>query len=323
MGLVLAIQGSPRKGGNAQRLLDAFLEGVRRNGGAKVEVLHVGDLAIGPCQGCRFCEEKGYCRLSDEMDRVYGLLREADLVVCSTPVFFYGVPAQLKALIDRSQALWARRYILGLRDPKSPWRKGFTLAVGATKGKNLFVGIELTMKYFFDAVGAAPEGLLGFRQVDKPGEIALHPSALDEARQKGKELWEPMARRRRVLFVCRENACRSQMAEAFLQFYGGNRYDVLSAGEEPAGEVNPKAVEAMAERGIDLTFRRPKRLEDVADQGPFDLVVTMGCEVACPAIPAKRVVDWDLEDPKGKPMEVFRRVRDHIDQRVKELMEEG
>jgi len=321
MGLVLAIQGSPRKEGNASRLLDAFLEGAKDKG-ARAEVLEVGDLAISPCQGCRFCEEKGHCRLSDDMDEVYGLLREADLVVVATPIFFYNVPAQLKALIDRSQALWARRYVFGLRDPKSPWRKGFTMAVGATKGKNLFVGIELTMKYFFDAVGATPEGVLGFRQVDKPGEIALHPSALEEARAKGRELWASMAKRKRVLFVCRENACRSQMAEAFLQFYAGDRFDVQSAGDQPATEVNPTAVEAMAEKGIDLAFRRPKGIAEVEGNAPFDLVVTMGCEVACPAVPAKRILDWGLEDPQGKPMDVFRRVRDHIEERVKKIIEE-
>ncbi len=315
----MGIMGSPRKEGNTELLLSAFLEGVRSNG-LKVQKLYVAEQGITPCMGCRYCEREGFCKLSDGMDEVYRLLRRADLIVLATPIFFYGTPAQTKALIDRVQALWSRKYRLGLQDPRAPWRKGFLLAVGATKGKNLFVGVELTAKYFFDSLGASFEGTLGFRQVDRPGDIAMHPTALEEARERGRELSVSLSRRRRVLFLCRENARRSQMAEAFLQHYAGDCFDAHSAGEEPAPEIDPLTVEVMAEKGIDLAYRRPTGIQEVLPWGPFDLLVRMGCEMDCPALSALQYEQWDLEDPKGGSPAAFRRVRDEIEGRVKDLI---
>jgi arsenate reductase len=319
---VLGLMGSPRKQGNTDLLLSSFLEGAQR-AGAEVMKVDVTAKHITPCQGCRFCEQQGFCRLQDDdMREMNHLIRKADLVVLATPIFFYGPSAQLKALIDRSQALWARRYVLKLTDPKAPFRKGFLLAVGATKGKELFTGTSLTAKYFFDAVGARYEGFLGFRQLEAPGAIAHHPTALADARKKAEELTTDLARRRRALFLCRENACRSQMAEAFLQYYGGEQFDAQSAGDQPAAQVNPLAIEAMAERGIDLAFRRPRGMDEIEDKDrPFDLIVQMGCEQSCPLTPAGRVENWELEDPAGKPLEFMRAVRDTIEQRVKLLIE--
>jgi len=319
---VLGLMGSPRAQGNTDLLLTAFLEGAHAQGVAVLKV-DVPSKHIAPCQGCRFCEKQGFCRQQkDDMGEMNHLLRRADLVVFATPIFFYGPSAQMKALIDRSQALWARRYIMKLKDPKAPFRTGFLLAVGATKGKELFTGTSLIAKYFYDAVGARYEGFLGFRQVEAPGAIARHPSALADARNKGEELAGPLAGRKRALFLCRENACRSQMAEAFLQYHGGEQFDVQSAGDQPAGEINPLAVEAMAEKGIDLAFRRPRGMDALEDGArPFDLVVQMGCEQSCPLTPAGRVENWELEDPAGRPLEFMRTIRDAIEQRVKLLIE--
>jgi protein-tyrosine-phosphatase len=250
------------------------------------------------------------------------LLRRADLVVFATPIFFYGPSAQMKALIDRSQALWARRYIMKLTDPKANFRTGFLLAVGATKGKELFTGTNLVAKYFYDAVGARYEGFLGFRQMEAPGAIARHPSALADTRNKGEELAGPLAGRKRALFLCRENACRSQMAEAFLQYHGGEQFDVQSAGDQPAPEINPLALEAMAEKGIDLAFHRPRGMDAIKDENrPFDLIVQMGCEQSCPLTPGGRVENWELEDPAGRPLAFMRTIRDAIEQRVKLLID--
>jgi arsenate reductase len=320
---VLGLMGSPRKKGNTDLLLDAFLEGAQTQG-AEILKVDVPSKHIEPCQGCRFCEKEGYCiQQKDNMGEMNYLLRRADIVVLATPIFFYGPSSQIKALIDRSQALWARRYIMELTDPKAPFRRGFLLAVGATKGKELFNGTSLVAKYFYDAVGAHYEGFLGFRQVDAPGAIAKHPTALDEARKKGKELAGTFAGRKRALFLCRENACRSQMAEAFLQYHRGELFDAQSAGDQPAAEINPQAVEAMAEQGIDLAFRRPKGMETVVNEAPpFNLIVQMGCEQSCPVTPDGRVEDWDLEDPAGKPLEFMRTIRDEIEKRVKLLIEE-
>lgn len=124
-----------------------------------------------------------------------------------------------------------------------------------------------------------------------------------------------------VLFVCVHNAGRSQMAAGLLAHLAGDRVEVRSAGSEPAEAVNPAAVEAMAELGIDITAERPKVLTPDAVQAS-DVVITMGCGDACPVFPGKRYLDWKLEDPAGQPLEAVRRVRDDIRARVEGLMAE-
>jgi arsenate reductase len=126
---------------------------------------------------------------------------------------------------------------------------------------------------------------------------------------------------KRVLFVCVENSNRSQMAEAFARAHGGTRVDAQSAGSQPSGAINPRAIAFMAERGIDLHIQRSKSLHDVGGAA-FDAVVTMGCGDACPWIPAARRDDWTLPDPKHLPDEEFRRVRDEIERRVTALLQD-
>ena len=124
-----------------------------------------------------------------------------------------------------------------------------------------------------------------------------------------------------VLFVCVHNAGRSQMAAGFLDKLANGRVSVLSAGSEPGEEINPTAVEAMAERGIDLSKKLPKPLTDDGVRAA-DVVITMGCGDACPIYPGKRYEDWDLEDPAGKDLETVRRIRDEIQARVQKLVGE-
>jgi arsenate reductase len=125
-------------------------------------------------------------------------------------------------------------------------------------------------------------------------------------------------RRPSVLFVCVHNAGRSQMAAGYLRRLGGGRIEVRSAGSEPAGSINPVAVQAMAEEGIDLTAEQPKVLTADAVQAS-DVVVTMGCGDTCPFYPGKRYEDWVLDDPAGKDLVTVRRVRDEIRRRVEHL----
>ena len=127
-----------------------------------------------------------------------------------------------------------------------------------------------------------------------------------------------MSKEPSVLFVCVQNAGRSQIAAALLERETGGRIRVLSAGSAPADDVNPAAVEAMREVGIDLAGARPRRLAD-ADVREADVVVTMGCGDACPVYPGKRYEDWELEDPAGKDVETVRRIRDQIAERVRAL----
>lgn len=130
-----------------------------------------------------------------------------------------------------------------------------------------------------------------------------------------------MADRPSVLFLCVHNAGRSQMAAGWLEHLAAGRIDVLSAGSEPADTVNPAAVEAMAEVGIDLLGREPRRW-DLADLEQADVVVTMGCGDTCPVLPGKRYVDWPLDDPAGQGVDAVRPIRDEIAGRVRGLMAE-
>ncbi|OGC05153.1 hypothetical protein A2276_04335 [candidate division WOR-1 bacterium RIFOXYA12_FULL_43_27] len=123
----------------------------------------------------------------------------------------------------------------------------------------------------------------------------------------------------RILFVCVENSCRSQIAEGFAKKYGGDKVEVYSAGSKPSGLVNPDAVEVMKEAGIDISGQASKGFEQLP-YNKFDLIVTMGCQDVCPFFPAKEKIDWQIEDPKGKGIEVFRKVRDEIGEKVKGLL---
>jgi arsenate reductase len=122
-----------------------------------------------------------------------------------------------------------------------------------------------------------------------------------------------------VLFVCVQNAGRSQMAAALLARRADGRVRVRSAGSEPAERIHPPVVEALAELGIDVSQETPKRLADESVRAA-DVVVTMGCGDACPVYPGNRYEDWDVEDPAGKPLETVRRIRDEIDARVQKLI---
>lgn len=122
-----------------------------------------------------------------------------------------------------------------------------------------------------------------------------------------------------VLFVCVHNAGRSQMAAGWLQHLAGDRVQVLSAGSAPAETINPVAVEAMAEVGVDITSASPKVLTDAAVQ-TSDVVITMGCGDACPFYPGKRYEDWKLDDPAGQGIDAVRPIRDEIKRRVEELI---
>jgi arsenate reductase (thioredoxin) len=127
------------------------------------------------------------------------------------------------------------------------------------------------------------------------------------------------ADRPEVLFVCVHNAGRSQMAAGLLERAAGERIRVISAGSEPADELNPAVVEAMNELGIDISAERPKKLEDGMVR-ESDVVITMGCGDACPIYAGKRYEDWELEDPAGKDLDTVRRIRDEIERRVDALL---
>ena len=124
-----------------------------------------------------------------------------------------------------------------------------------------------------------------------------------------------------VLFVCVHNAGRSQMAAALLEHHAAGRVRVRSAGTTPSNEIHANVVEAMTERGLDVSTARPKGLRE-DDVREVDVVITMGCGDACPVVPGTRYLDWDLPDPAGKPIAEVRPIRDHIERRVLDLLRE-
>lgn len=183
---ILGLHLSPRKNGNSQVMLDEFLRGAQA-AGAEVINFSVADHDIKPCRGCSCCEKTGECVITDDdMGPLYPLLATAPMIAVSTPLFFYDVPAKGKALIDRTQALWSRRYALNQKETIRPDGKGFLLALGATKGKDLFLPVGLSIKYFFDAVGFPKEfETLQFRQIENLGDMARHTDYMAQIYEAG------------------------------------------------------------------------------------------------------------------------------------------
>jgi multimeric flavodoxin WrbA len=186
---ILGIYGSPRKGGNSDQLLDLVLDGAGE-AGANLDRVYARQLDLSGCRECGGCEKTGTCVIQDDMQEVYDRLDWADAIVIGTPVFFYGAPAQLKALIDRGQAMWSRRMLR-----KSPAQRktydsgaGYVVGVGATKGPNLFEGVKLTAKYFFDALDMTFEDGLYFRGLEGPEAVASNPEIHRQAREFGRKV---------------------------------------------------------------------------------------------------------------------------------------
>lgn len=185
---VLGLMGSPRIKGNTDLLLEQALQGAQ-SCGADIEKIVIDKLTIAPCKEYYGCARDGKCVIRDDMDAVYDKLLEADAVIVASPMFFYSLSAQIKAVIDRCQAIWARKYLLKQPIPHSPKRGAF-IAVGATKGKNLFEGSVLVVKYFFEAIDAQYLDELLVRSVDEKGQIKDHPDQLAAAFELGKKLAE-------------------------------------------------------------------------------------------------------------------------------------
>ncbi len=179
---VLGIYGSPRKGGNTDQLLDKALEGARR-AGAETEAVYARRLKMSGCLECGGCDDTGVCVVQDDMQTVYPLLEEARVIFLASPIFFYGLTAQAKAVVDRSQALWSKRK---LNKPFEAWKdyesgRGYLIAAGATRGKNLFECVQLEARYFFDALDMSYEGGVFFRRLEHKNAVRENPETLEEA----------------------------------------------------------------------------------------------------------------------------------------------
>jgi protein-tyrosine-phosphatase len=126
-------------------------------------------------------------------------------------------------------------------------------------------------------------------------------------------------RKSKIVFICVENARRSQMAQAFAKKIGRGRLEVYSAGSHPSSRIDPLVIEVMTEKGIDLSVKRPKGLNDLPPI-EMDYLITMGCEETCPAVLAKKIIEWEIPDPKGKSVDFFREVRDLVEDKVRNLL---
>ncbi len=189
---VLALAGSPRRGGNTDLLLARAIEGAT-NQDTDVIKLIVSELCIAPCRYCDGCLPTGRCVVEDDALKVHQLLREANRIILASPIFFMGVTAQAKAMIDRCQAFWVMKYILKVPVALDPTikRRGLFISTGGTGFTRLFEPALETVKVFFSVQECRMDPPVLFRKIDEKGAILQHPEALQEAFQAGQKLVEP------------------------------------------------------------------------------------------------------------------------------------
>jgi len=184
---ILALYGSPRREGNTATLLKRAVQGAR-DAGASVEEVFLRDLKMSPCLEIYACKNAGRCAIKDDFQKVRDRILEVDGLMLASPVFFYTVSAHTKILMDRCQSMWVKKYWVDeekIRKVALP-RKGLFIAVGATRGKKLFDGILLTVKYFFDVMDMEMWKSLLYRGLDFEGDVLKHPDYLDQAYETGK-----------------------------------------------------------------------------------------------------------------------------------------
>ena len=189
---VVGILGSPRRGGNTEILLDSALAGAVERG-AEVEKVLITEMKISPCKELYDCLKAGQCSIQDDMQSLYIKLMAADHIIFASPIFFYGITAQAKAMVDRCQALWVKSHILNIGKEDIRVRRGAFISVGATGGKKLFIGAELTVKYFYDAIGINYTSDLLIERIDGKAQINEHPSAVQDAFLLGQRLVCPVS----------------------------------------------------------------------------------------------------------------------------------
>lgn len=189
MAQILAIYGSPRRRGNTATLLKHAVQGAI-DAGAQVNEIVLRDLKISPCLEIYACKKEGRCAIKDDFHHVVDQILSAKGLILASPIFFYTVSAHTKILMDRCQSLWVKKYWID-KVPFGQWepkRKGLFISVGATKGKKLFDGTLLTVKYFFDVLDMELYGSLLCRGLDFEGDVLKYPEYLEEAYEAGKAL---------------------------------------------------------------------------------------------------------------------------------------
>jgi multimeric flavodoxin WrbA len=318
--LVVGLQGSPRRKGNSRFLLETFLDATA-SFGAETRMVEVDRGHILPCKEYTVCETKGYCPIEDDMLReVYGLIRRADVVVAATPVFFYNMSAQLKALIDRCQLFWARKYRLRWRDPRCRTKKGYLLSMAATRGNNLFDAIHLTMQYFCDALDAEYAGHLTYRGIEGPKDMSRHDTVVEDVQRAVAGLLSPLADRKRLLLVGPTGGHATQIAAALVRARAGDRFDVRAGGIQPAAGIDDRAVKAMAARGWDVEYEVPLSVEKAVERWRPDLVIRLGPVSDFPAAISGDVLRWHVPVSVANNDETMDQLCDMTDDQVAALV---
>lgn len=184
----IAFLGSPRRDGNTELLLREALKGVESTGSAAT-LFRLNEMNIKPCQDCGGCAETGNCIMDDEMSEIYAEIRSADRIILASPIFFSGLSAQCKVMIDRCQCIWCEKYVLKKPIPDSGYgRKGLLIMVGGMKKETGAECSAETARAFFRTISVKEHKELRFLGVDAKGEILKHPTALGEAFRAGQEL---------------------------------------------------------------------------------------------------------------------------------------
>ncbi len=185
---IVAFLGSPRVEGNTEILLNEALRSVAEEGHS-VTLFRPDQMDLSPCLNCGGCEETGECVIEDDMDEVYRAIREGDRFILASPIFFFGLTAQVKALIDRCQSFWCEKYLLKRPIPAPPrGRRGLLLTVGGMKKEIGFTCADATATAFFRSISVPGHETLSFPGIDAKGAIRKHPTALDEAYEAAKRL---------------------------------------------------------------------------------------------------------------------------------------
>lgn len=184
----LIILGSPRKNGNSETLAQSMASGILQVPDTSVEFIRLNDLRITPCQGCGGCNKTSICVIEDDMTALYEKVDLCDHLILVSPIYFYALSAQCKAFVDRFQARWARKYLLGIRFRTDEQRQGTLLATAATAGKKVFDGALLTAQIFFDALDLECGESLLVRGVDQRGALHKQPQILEQAVALGRKI---------------------------------------------------------------------------------------------------------------------------------------
>lgn len=185
---IIAFLGSPRKDGNSELLLREGVRGIEE-AGLKVQIFNLNEMDISPCQNCGECEDTGVCIFNDDMSQIYAAIREASRIILASPIFFFGVSAQVKLMIDRCQCFWCEKYLLKRPIPEGTYgRKGLLLLVGGQKREIGIQCAEATAKAFFRTVSVPEHETLSYLSIDTKGAIVNHPTALRDAYRAGKKL---------------------------------------------------------------------------------------------------------------------------------------